>query len=62
MKISVYNEEIKQLCERLLKRFQPDCIILHGSVARKMNSPKSDVDILVIGNKLDENFFTRCSN
>lgn len=59
MKIRAYEVEIEELCLRLQKRFQPDCIILHGSVARGTHTPKSDVDILVIGDNLADNFFTR---
>jgi len=59
MKIAVYEVEIKQLCLRLQEQFQADCIILHGSVARGNYTPHSDVDIVVIGDKLADNFFTR---
>jgi predicted nucleotidyltransferase len=59
MKIAVYKAEIEQLCLRLQEQFQPDCIILYGSVARGTHTPKSDIDILVIGGNLADNFFTR---
>ena len=59
MKVTVYEAEIEQLCSRIRERFQPDCIILHGSVARGTHTPKSDVDIIVIGGNLADNFFTR---
>jgi predicted nucleotidyltransferase len=59
MKIAVYKAEIEQLCWRLRERFQSDCIILHGSVARGTHTLKSDVDIIVVGGNLADNFFTR---
>jgi hypothetical protein len=59
MIIDVYQAEIEQLCLRLQKQFQPDCIILHGSVARGTYTQNSDVDILVIGGNLADNFLTR---
>jgi predicted nucleotidyltransferase len=59
MKIAVYKAEIKQLCWQLRERFQSDCIILHGSVARGTHTLKSDVDIIVVGGNLADNFFTR---
>lgn len=59
MNIPVYEKEIKKLSQKLQKRFQPDCIILHGSIARGTQTLESDVDIIVVGGNLPENFFAR---
>jgi predicted nucleotidyltransferase len=50
---------IEAFCQRLVDAFQPDCIILHGSIARGTETPFSDVDIIVIGGLLPDDFFTR---
>lgn len=54
-----YHLEIEQFCSRVITAFQPDCVILHGSVARQTNTPTSDIDIIVIGGNLPTNFFER---
>lgn len=55
----IYQRAIEQFCERVVEKFQPDCIILHGSVARGTYTAKSDVDLIVIGDSLNPNFLTR---
>ncbi len=54
-----HQEGVAAYCQRLIKTVQPDCIILHGSVARGVDDKDSDVDLLVIGGKLPDNFFER---
>ncbi len=54
-----YQTGIQAYCQRVIDAFHPDCIILHGSVARGQEQPHSDVDILVIGGALPDNFFER---
>jgi predicted nucleotidyltransferase len=51
--------KIEQFCRRVVKSFRPDCVILHGSMARGTARPSSDIDIVVIGGRLPENFFER---
>ncbi len=53
------SDHINTFCQRLKNSFQPDCIILHGSVARGTNTSLSDIDIVVIGGQLPDDFFTR---
>lgn len=59
MKLPIYQTEIEQFCKKALEQFQPDCIILHGSVARDTYTEKSDVDLIIIGGRLDSHFLTR---
>jgi len=59
MKLPIYQTEIEQFCKNALEQFQPDCIILHGSVARNTYTKKSDVDLIIIGGRLNPNFLTR---
>lgn len=41
-------EQIQEMTERLVRRFQPLRIILFGSHARGTNRPDSDVDLLMV--------------
>jgi len=59
--IAVYEAEIQEFCQRVVENVQPDCIILHGSVARGTYTARSDVDLVVIGGRLPENFLDRLS-
>lgn len=54
-----YQAEIRGYCERVNNAFHPDCIILHGSLARGNFTSTSDVDLVVIGGTLPDNFFQR---
>ncbi|NOX61238.1 MAG: nucleotidyltransferase domain-containing protein [Chloroflexi bacterium] len=54
-----YQTDIKAYCQRVVESFKPDCIILHGSVARGEMHQHSDIDILVIGGEFPKNFFQR---
>lgn len=54
-----YKSQLEQFCNRVERNFQPDCIILHGSLARGTHSPASDIDIVVISRRLPANFFER---
>ena len=57
--IPVYQTEIEQFCERVQEKIHPDSIILHGSIARGTHTATSDIDIVVIGGNLADDFFTR---
>ncbi len=57
--LPVYQTGIQAYCQRVVAVFQPDCVIVHGSVARGDYTPYSDVDIIVVGGKLPSNFFQR---
>lgn len=57
--VPVYQAQIEQFCHRVEESFQPDCIVLHGSIARGTHSRFSDIDIIVISNRLPGNFFER---
>ncbi|RIK39330.1 MAG: hypothetical protein DCC55_18410 [Chloroflexi bacterium] len=57
--LPVYHKEIEQFCRRVKETFQPDCIILHGSLARGTYRPSSDIDLLVIGDRLPQAFLER---
>ena len=54
-----HTSELNQYCHRLIKTIAPVCIILHGSVARGTFTPRSDVDVLVIGGDLPHHFLER---
>lgn len=41
-------KDIQTFCERIIREFKPDRIILFGSYAYGTPSPDSDVDLLVI--------------
>ena len=57
--LPVHESQIEQFCDRVDERFHPDCIILHGSLVRGTYSHSSDADIIVISDRLPENFFER---
>ena len=61
MKTQAFSHQagIYAYCQRVIEAFHPDCIILYGSVARGEDHPQSDVDILVVGGTMPENFFER---
>lgn len=42
------GEKIREMVERIVRRFAPDKIILFGSHARGDAGPDSDVDLLVV--------------
>ena len=54
----VSDREIQEFCDRLVKEFNPDKVILFGSYARGEQREWSDVDIMVVmpheGNGIDE--------
>jgi len=54
-----YQTEIAAYCERVNQAFHPACIILHGSLARGNFTDTSDVDLVVVGGTLPDNFFQR---
>jgi hypothetical protein len=57
--LPAYQTEILDYCERVVTTFHPDCIILHGSLPRGKFTPASDIDLVVIGGDLPENFLRR---
>ena len=57
--LPVYKSQIEQFCNRVEESFHPDCIILHGSIARDTYHPSSDIDIIVISDRLLKNFLER---
>jgi len=42
------DEPIRRIVDRIVKRFDPDKIILFGSCARGDAGPDSDVDLLIV--------------
>ncbi len=59
LKLPAYETEIEQFCNRVEAAFHPDCIILHGSIVRGTYTFSSDIDLIIIGGRLPENFFER---
>jgi predicted nucleotidyltransferase len=57
-KKSKYSKQIQEMADRIVKRFDPEKIILFGSHARGDAGPDSDVDLLVVmpvaGSKRDK--------
>jgi predicted nucleotidyltransferase len=47
-KNSVERKEIRQMVSRIVRRFDPERIILFGSHARGDAGPDSDVDLLIV--------------
>jgi uncharacterized protein len=41
-------QRIRELCEHIVREFQPETIILFGSYAAGTATPDSDVDLLVV--------------
>lgn len=54
-----YSEEIRIYCEKALEKLRPRAIILYGSMATGSYGVGSDVDIIVISDKLSKNFLER---
>ena len=46
----VDDQTIQELCDRIIRDFQPERIILFGSYASGNPTPDSDVDLLVVLN------------
>jgi predicted nucleotidyltransferase len=44
----ITQQNIRDLCERIVQEFQPEKIILFGSYASGNPTPDSDVDLLVV--------------
>ncbi len=59
IELPAYQNEILDYCERVISVFHPDCIILHGSLARGEFTPTSDIDLIIIGGNLSDNFLQR---
>jgi predicted nucleotidyltransferase len=52
VKLDQYRTQLDEFCRRVVEQFAPDCIILHGSFARDRAGPWSDVDVVVVGDRL----------
>jgi len=53
------NRGINKFCKNIIKTLHPKCIILYGSLARGDFNERSDVDIIVISEKLPKNYYKR---
>ncbi len=42
------NDRIREMVDRIVRKFRPERVILFGSHARKEAGPDSDVDLLVV--------------
>ncbi|WP_206205515.1 nucleotidyltransferase domain-containing protein [Thermococcus sp. MV5] len=54
-----YEKDIKRYIKVIKKQLNPKLIILHGSIAKGTFGVGSDVDLLVISDKLPKNFNER---
>jgi len=54
-----YAEAIRIYCEKVVEKLRPRAIILYGSMATGNYGVGSDVDIIVISEKLPKNFLER---
>lgn len=59
LNLPAYQTELLAYCERVVNTFHPDCIVLHGSLARGEFTPTSDIDLVIIGGSLPDNFLRR---
>ncbi len=57
--LKTINYGIKKFCENIIKKLNPKCIILYGSLARGDFNERSDVDLIVISSKLPKNYYER---
>jgi predicted nucleotidyltransferase len=53
----VDEQSIQELCDRIVREFDPERIILFGSYASGKPTPDSDVDLLVIMSFEGKNFW-----
>lgn len=53
----VIAQTIQELCDRIVRDFQPERIILFGSYASYDPTPDSEVDLLVVLNFEGKNFW-----
>jgi len=53
------SEEIRIYCEKVLEKLNPRSIILYGSMATGNYGVGSDIDIIVVSEKLPKNFLER---
>jgi len=61
--MSKYEEALVELRRRLLEELQShlEAIIVYGSVARKEATPESDIDVLIVAEKLDPQLVDKIS-
>ena len=52
-------QELASMLERLVEAFEPECIFVFGSQARRAATPDSDVDVLVVIPHSDEPRYRR---
>ena len=50
-----FSEWAREYAAAVVSTYQPDCIVLFGSVARDTHTSESDIDIVVIGGDLPAN-------
>jgi predicted nucleotidyltransferase len=56
-----YAEEIRIYCKEVLEKLCPRAVILYGSMATGSYGIGSDIDMIVISEKLPKNFLERLS-
>ncbi|MCP8316880.1 MAG: nucleotidyltransferase domain-containing protein [archaeon] len=54
-----YRREIERYAKRILRKLKPRSIILYGSMAKGTYGVGSDIDLLIISDKLPHNFLNR---
>lgn len=54
-----FSKEIRIYCKKVLEKLSPRSIILYGSMATGSYGVGSDIDIIVISEKLPKNFLER---
>jgi predicted nucleotidyltransferase len=52
-----YRDELREFCRRVVERFEPACIILHGSFARGDWDEHSDLDLVVVSDHLPADYW-----
>lgn len=48
-----------EYADAVARTYDPDCIILFGSVARGTATPDSDIDVVIVGGNLPDDFRSR---
>jgi predicted nucleotidyltransferase len=55
----IREEELKEYCRRVIRKFKPICFILYGSRAKGTFTPSSDVDIIAVSDNFENDFLSR---
>jgi len=61
-KIPMYSEEVKEFNLKVIKKYNPKCIILYGSLARGDYNERSDIDLVIISDSFVINPLERLKN